>query len=404
MRKPDLCFFQHVIRETGVHPSDIIMIDDTPENVCAARSQGMHAILVDKSLPSVGGVLHNLLQNPLRRAELFLKVNARNHNCVVEGHEEIGLKDNFAQLMIWELTDDEDIVYLKWPDGKLHEMNPGENSHLDGLSNGPLSGLSNGQPNSLSNGNPNGHSKGQPDGHSDRYLEELSDNSSNGSLNSNVFVPPNVEMGLWNCFFEAPVLTTAEFPADTDTTSTSYLSLPIRYLYRVTPVHLVLELMTANLDQDGIIQTYFDAKRPRTTPEVCINILRVFHKFGFGSDLRTKKTEDYIVDYLHNGTYMNGSRYYSTPESSLYFVARLYAETHSKLLRERLSAIKAQLQDRLNVPVDPLSLALRFFACRCVDMDPQVYRRDLETLMSSQDEDGDSQLAISAVWAGRVLA
>lgn len=101
MRKPDLVFFQHIIKETEVHPSEIIMIDDTPENVCAARSQGMYAILVDKSLPSVGGTLLNLLQDPLQRAEVYWKGNARNHHCVVEGHEDIKLKDNFAQFMIW---------------------------------------------------------------------------------------------------------------------------------------------------------------------------------------------------------------------------------------------------------------------------------------------------------------
>lgn len=349
MRKPDLCFFQHVIKETGVHPSEIIMIDDTAENVCAARSQGMHAIFVDKSMPSVCGILRNLLQDPLQRAEVFLKDNARNHYSVVEGDKEIRLKDNFAQLLIWELTDDEDIIYLKWPDGKMHGIHPSENGHL------------------------NGHSNGQSNGHF------------NGN---NAFGTSDVKNGLWNFFFEAPVLTTREFPPDADTTSTAYLSLPLRYLSTVPDVHLVLEKMTTNLDLDGIMQTYFDPSRPRTTPEVCCNILRVFHKFGFGSDPGTKKTEDYIVNCLHNNACIHGNRHYSTPESFLYFVARLYAETRCESLREKLNAIKAQLQERLNVPTNPLALALRLFACQSVDMDSQLYRKDLETLRSLQNEDG----------------
>ncbi|MCJ1423296.1 hypothetical protein MMC29_001178 [Sticta canariensis] len=348
MRKPDLCFFQHVIKETGVHPSEIIMIDDTAENVCAARSQGMHAILVDKSLPDVGGTLLNLLQDPLQRANLFLQDNAQNHYSVIEGHEEIILKDNFAQLMIWELTDDEDIIYLKWPYGKLHGIHPSENGHL------------------------NGHSNGQPNGH----------------FNDNTFVASDVKNGLWKYFYEAPVLTTREFPPDADTTSTAYLSLPERYLSTVPGVHLVLEKMTMNLDLDGIMQTYFDPTRPRTTPEVCCNILRVFHKFGFGSDPRTKKTEDYIVNCLNNNACLNGNRHYSTPEAFLYFVARLYAETRSESLRKRLKAIRIQLQERINVPTNPLALALRLFACQSVDIDSQLYRKDLETFMSLQDEDG----------------
>lgn len=348
MRKPDLCFFQHVIEDIRVHPSEIIMIDDTPENVCAARSQGMQAILVDKSTRSVGGTLLNLLQDPVQRAEIFLKENARNHYCIVEGHEEIRLKDNFAQLMIWELTGDEEIIYLKWPNGKMHGSYAPENHHL------------------------NNHSNGQLNGHLDR----------------NNLVASDATNGLWNYFVEVPLLTTRDFPPDADTTSTAYLSLPKRYISSVPDVHLVLEKMTTNLDLDGIMQTYFDPTRPRTTPEVCCNILRVFHKFGFGSDPRIKKTEDYVVNCLNNNACLNGNRHYSTPESFLYFVARLYVETRSDFLRKRLNGIKTQLQERLNVPTNPLALALRLFACQSVNVDPQLYKKDLEILTSLQDEDG----------------
>lgn len=361
MRKPDLCFYQHVIKEIKVHPSEIIIIDDAPENVCAARSQGMHAILVDKSTSIVGGTLLNLLQDPVQRADAFLKTNAGNHYCIVEGHEEIRLKDNFAQLMIWELTDDEDIIYLKWPNGKIHEIYPSENGYyLNSPSTHQL------------NGHLNGHSNGQLNGH----------------FHGDGYVTSDVKNGLWNYFFEAPLLTTREFPPDADTTSTAYLSLPKQYISTIPDVHLVLEKMATNLDLDGIMQTYFDPARPRTTPEVCCNILRVFHKFGFDSDPRIKKTEDYIVNCLNNNACLDGNRYYSTPESFLYFVARLYVETRSESLRKRLNAIKAQLQDRLNIPTNPLALALRLFACQSVNVDPRLYRKDLETLTSLQDADG----------------
>ncbi|KAL8786838.1 MAG: hypothetical protein Q9195_008031 [Heterodermia aff. obscurata] len=408
MRKPDLCFFQHVIKETGVHPRKIIMVDDTAENICAARSQGMHAILVNKSLPSVGGILRSLLQDPLERAERFLKDNARNHHCVIEGHNDIILKDNFAQFMIWELTDDEDIIYLKWPYGKTHGIDPTENGHLNGHSNGLSNGHPNGHSNSLLNGHSNGlsngylnghsndlsngqlndHSNGMSNGHSNGLSNGHSNNVSNSHLNDNAFDPTDVKNGLWNYFFEAPVLTSRTFPPDADTTSTAYLSLPARYLSTVPDVQLVLEKMATNLDLDGIMQTYFDPTRPRTTPEVCCNILRLFHKFGFASDPRIQKTEDYIVACLTHNACLDGNRHYSTPESFLYFVARLYAETPSISLRKRLHPVRTQLQERLNVPVNPLSLALRLFAAQEVGLDPLLYRKDLDRLVALQDEDG----------------
>lgn len=366
MRKPELRFFDHVIKEIGVHPNEIIMVDDTPENVCAARSRGMHAILVDKSFPSVSKTLLNLLHDPIQRGEEYLRDNAREHHCVVEGHEGLTLKDNFSQLMIWELTGDEGIVYLKWPDGRTHGFNLFVND------------------------------KSKQDDASDDWKDDNMHNKTNDGTNGytihhsygNDHARPTVENGLWNYFIETPILTTRYFPADADTTATAYLSLPERYLDTLPDVQLVLEEMAQNLDTDGIMQVYFDPQRPRTVPEVCCNILRFFHKFGLGSDPRAKKSEDYVVDCLNNNACLYGTRHYTTPESFLYFVARLYAETPSDALRKRLGAIKAQLIERLDVPANPLALALRLFACQVVGLDPELYRKDLGVLLSLQDEDG----------------
>ncbi|KAL8710177.1 MAG: hypothetical protein Q9220_005260 [cf. Caloplaca sp. 1 TL-2023] len=371
MRKPDLCFFQHVIKESGLHPSEMIMIDDTDENICAARSQGMHGILVDKKLPSVGRSLRNLLQDPIQRAEQFQKANAGDHHCIVEGPQEITLKDNFAQLMIWELTDDEDLIYLNWPDGRTQ-----------GKYNTPTAHVS-GQP----NGTPNGNSAKISD------VPQPNGDSADQATNNHTAEPTassttDVKNGLWNYFVAAPILTTRSFPPDADTTSTAYMSLPPGPLSTLPPASLVMDKMTANTDPDGIMQTYFDPTRPRTTPEVCVNILRVFHKFGRGEDPATKRTEDYVVDCLNHNACRNGNRHYSTPESFLYFVARLYTDTPSPALRKRLSGIRSQLQERLNVPTNPLALALRLFACQAVGIEKRLYKKDLETLLEAQEEDG----------------
>lgn len=362
MRKPDLCFFEHVTKEIGVHPSEMIMVDDTPENVCAARSRGMHAILVHKSLPSVSKTLLNLLHDPIQRGEKYIQNKAKEHHCVIEGHEGLTLKDNFSQLMIWELTGDEKIVYLKWPDGRVHGLNPSTNNKA--IQDGPSIGLKE----HCTNDEPNGYTV---------------DHSHENDLGR-----PTVENGLWNYFIETPILTTRYFPPDADTTATAYLSLPQRYLDTMPDVQFILDKMTENLDPDGIMQVYFDPERPRTVPEVCCNILRLFHKFGLGSDPRAKKSEDYVVDCLNNNACLYGTRHYSTPESFLYFVARLYAETPSDALRKRLGAIKTQLMERLDVPANPLALALRLFACQVVGLDAELYKKDLGLLTSLQEEDG----------------
>jgi len=49
MRKPDLCFFEHVINKIGYHPNQVVMVDDQAESIHAARSFGIHGLcLADK--------------------------------------------------------------------------------------------------------------------------------------------------------------------------------------------------------------------------------------------------------------------------------------------------------------------------------------------------------------------
>ncbi|KAI0602066.1 HAD-like domain-containing protein [Biscogniauxia sp. FL1348] len=335
MRKPDLCFFQYVLDKIPVNPNEVVMVDDRAENICAARSVGIHGLLVDKSTVDVGQTLRNLFLSPLPRAREYMKSNARNHDSVVEDHH-LAFKDNFTQLLIWDLTGDEDLIYLKWPSGK----------------ESPVQG------------------------------------SSNKSMTLTPSISEDVKNGLWNYFYDKPVLTTQEFPPDADTTSIAYLSLPKEFLSEVADARLVLDAMAQNINPDGIMQTYFCDDRPRTAPEVCCNILRAFYRFGKGEDPRIRKTKDWVVQCLANRACVYGNRFYSTPESFLYFVSRLYVECESLPFREELEVIKDALLERINVPTNPLALALRISACQLIGLERSLYRQDMAKLMSLQCEDG----------------
>ncbi|KAL3471105.1 HAD-like protein [Aspergillus californicus] len=339
MRKPDLCFFKHVLDQINCRPEQVVMIDDQPENICAARSMGIHGLLMAKpeSLAVIWQHLRNMVQSAIPRAEAYLKANRGNHHCTVEGHD-CTLKDNFAQLLIWEITHDPDIVYLKWPSGKLHPS-------------------------------------------SDTASEPSDDSAPD-------FVRTDVRNGLWNYFYEDPILTTKEFPADADTTSTAYLALPTEYLSEVADVHLVLDAMASNRDADGIMQTYFCTDRPRTSPEVCVNIIRAFYRFGRGSDPRIRETEDWVIRCLETRACLYGNRVYSTPETFLYFTARLYVECGEGRLKSRLHGIQDALYEQLNTTTNPLSLALRVASCQTIGINRAFYAQDLRRLAVLQEQDG----------------
>lgn len=73
--------------------------------------------------------------------------------------------------------------------------------------------------------------------------------------------------------------------------------------------------MASDQSLDEIMQTYFRDDRPRINPEVCVNMLRVFYRFGRGNDPHIKKTEDWADQCLKNRACLYGNRVYTTPES-----------------------------------------------------------------------------------------
>lgn len=89
---------------------------------------------------------------------------------------------------------------------------------------------------------------------------------------------------------------------------------------------------------------------------------------------------------LKHRAYMNGTRYYDTPECFLYFLSRLLEITSDEKVH---SALKPLLRDRLKERIgssgDALALAMRVLACTRVGISDDI---DMQHLLSLQREDG----------------
>ena len=101
MRKPDLCFYRHVLEVTGCDPTTTAFVDDKAENVLSAKSLGMHGV-VYADLDSARRTLRSLVGDPIQRGWDFLWAHAGNHVSLTKTGLEIG--DNFAQLLLLEAT------------------------------------------------------------------------------------------------------------------------------------------------------------------------------------------------------------------------------------------------------------------------------------------------------------
>ncbi|KAF8120945.1 HAD-like protein [Boletus edulis] len=135
------------------------------------------------------------------------------------------------------------------------------------------------------------------------------------------------------------------------------------------------EILTVK-NEDGIIQTYFDIKRPRIDPIVCVNVLTFFYTNGRGSELR--ETFDWIYEVLKNRAYTKGTLYYYGPDTFLYFLSRFLSV--SIYARRRLVSA-----EHFGAEGDALALAVRIHAATVVDL---CDTRDYEQLGKMQDADG----------------
>ncbi|KAH7635355.1 HAD-like domain-containing protein [Sordaria sp. MPI-SDFR-AT-0083] len=373
MRKPDLCFYQYVINETRCNPSRTIFLDDRTENIVAARSFGIRGEIVTESERTKEGRIYRFFKNvvlgePLALAEAFLHSESGKLDSIYS-EKGVVFRDNFAQLLIWGLTDMEDIIYLLWPDGtrwkgSLRCSSPDDNASVASSTDSAV----------VLNDKVRESKKSRP-----------------------------LQDGLWNYFTEKPVGTTETFPADADTTSIAYLTIPQEHLHRVADPKLVLDAMAANMNVDGIMQVYFTEDRPRICAIVSVNMLRFFLKYGgddldLDTDLRLAATRNFVVNCLANNAVMNGTRHYTTIESFLYFISLFFAELRAKaernptknanLLQTLERHIYRSLVQSLGKPANPLALAMRTRACQVFGIERDLLRWEMDELLVLQEEDG----------------
>ncbi|KAH7931185.1 HAD-like protein, partial [Leucogyrophana mollusca] len=186
----------------------------------------------------------------------------------------------------------------------------------------------------------------------------------------------------WNFFQDKPMFTTDTYPFDVDTTSLALSILP----YDHNTVSSVMDEMIGYINADGIIQTYFDHTRPRIDPVVCVNALMLFYTFGRASELQ--QTLQWVHRLLLHRAYLDGTRYYTAPESFLFFLARLLERAQDPELDALLKPLlRKRIQEQIGKNGDSVALAMRVLACVAMGLQEEV-EVDMRSLLGMQCEDG----------------
>jgi hypothetical protein len=202
-------------------------------------------------------------------------------------------------------------------------------------------------------------------------------------LVSSILEMLKVEMrpdGLFHFFKDHALL-----PADADCTALG-LSVLLRGQCRVfEQANRALDHIIENCNIDGVVETYFDPTGERAgivDPVVCANVLYLATMLGRGPELRP--TREYLHRVLLAREFNQGTRYYHSPDTFLYFTARLVRQfpiLHAQLLGPLVDAVR----ERQSETEFPLDIAQRVIISQWLRIDDGGEWRKLIDL---QQDDG----------------
>ncbi|KAI1096659.1 Haloacid dehalogenase-like hydrolase-domain-containing protein [Rostrohypoxylon terebratum] len=185
----------------------------------------------------------------------------------------------------------------------------------------------------------------------------------------------------WNFFAgETSIVPGNVLPDDLDTTSLALIVLRLP----TEKVMSVLDVIAEYVNDDGAFQTYFDRGRARTDPIVSANILTCFYSFNRGHEF--KRTLELIRLFLVDRSYLQGTRYYPSPDCCLGLIGRLLRSSHDSNLHLALEPLlKMRMRERLGLEGNALDLAMRIITCAQLGI---ACEGDRHALLSMQCEDG----------------
>lgn len=150
--------------------------------------------------------------------------------------------------------------------------------------------------------------------------------------------------------------------------------------------HRALDKILNNRSESGVVETYFDPTGERAgivDAVVCCNVLFLAHQLNRGPEARA--TLEHVRRVLIEESYLEGTRYYHSPDTFLFFLGRLVhyfpAETE-ELLR---APLEAAVRKRLGISGNTIDVAQRVLLCAWFGIDDEG---EAERLLESREGDG----------------
>ncbi|KAE9401266.1 hypothetical protein BT96DRAFT_965029 [Gymnopus androsaceus JB14] len=188
----------------------------------------------------------------------------------------------------------------------------------------------------------------------------------------------------WQYFIGTPIFTDLKYPDDADTTSLAMVTLDAPPEER----QVVMDTILSHLTVDGLPLAYFDHTRPRFCPFVCANVLRLFYLNDQGYKMAS--TLEFLCRVLRTRAYEFDTRYYYSSDWLFYYLGDLCGRCSNPELSELRHLLETRLRERMGCDKEVLSASMRLLAAQSLGLEN---KRDLETLLDSQQADGGWELA-----------
>ncbi|KAG7442267.1 uncharacterized protein BT62DRAFT_922697 [Guyanagaster necrorhizus] len=119
----------------------------------------------------------------------------------------------------------------------------------------------------------------------------------------------------------------------------------------------MMDEMLMYVNEDGVIQTYFDQTRPQIDPVVCVNALSIFYSYGRGNEMN--QTLEWVYQVLLHRVYIQGSRYCETAECFLFFLYRFISGCNNPVIHSRFyPLLKDRVTEKIGTEGDGLAFAI----------------------------------------------
>ncbi|KAI0414171.1 HAD-like protein [Xylaria grammica] len=186
----------------------------------------------------------------------------------------------------------------------------------------------------------------------------------------------------WNFFAGKAVLVPGGyFPDDLDTTS---LALKTLRPPSTEIVASILDTMMRYVNDDGTFRTFYDPNKINVDAIASANILACFYSYGRGHEL--ERTLQLVHSMLLDRSYLQGTRYYPSPDCCLGFIGRLVQSSDDPHLQATLGPLlKLRVCERLGVSGSALDYAMRIITCAQMGV---ACESDRLALLDLQCEDG----------------